>query len=123
MDSEQELKDKKLTIALQKKQWRQENPHKSRIANWKNQQKLVSSPGVPLTNEEWMKIHDKWNSTKTCDCCGNTFNSTTNRGFNDKQLDHCHKTRMFRNILCARCNKIRAYVDKDYQTIMKLMSM
>tara|TARA_R110000751_G_scaffold111096_2_gene209010 strand:- start:331 stop:687 length:357 start_codon:yes stop_codon:yes gene_type:complete len=118
MDSEQKLRN-----AAAKKRWAQDNPKKVKIACWRQKIKLVNCEGNLLTIEEWGELYEKWVSTETCECCGKTFDQSFKKSYNDKQLDHCHKTMKFRNFLCNKCNKIRAYVDTDYQTIMKLMSM
>ena len=106
----------------QKKEWAKNNPMKVKISSWKQKLNLKSKTGEKLTNDEWKDLYEKWMSCETCECCGKVF-EPPKKAFNDKQLDHCHKTGIFRNILCNKCNKIRAYIDNDYQTIMKLMTM
>jgi len=101
-----------------KARWIKNNPKKAKIQRWKRT--------IPLdvSNEEWSNLYDRWIITENCECCGKTFDPSQYKDkYEDKQLDHCHKTMKFRNFLCGKCNKIRAYVDNDYQTIMKLMAM
>jgi len=108
---------------LNKQKWAKNNPMSVKISLWKNKLKLISpKTGEPLSQEEWEELYHRWVECENCECCGKIFDPPK-KSFNDKQLDHCHKTRFFRNFLCNKCNKIRAYVDNDYQTIMKLMSM
>jgi len=112
--------------AEQKRRWYKENPKQVKICSWKAKHKLCSSNGNRLTKDEWGELYDKWVAATNCDCCGKVFEPPNNEGsrcYNDKQLDHDHKTLQFRNFLCNKCNKIRAYVDNDYLTIMKLMAM
>jgi len=105
-------------MRLNSKKYREANPMKTKIKCWK--QKI----GLPLTQGEWEEIYHKWVACENCECCGKVFDTPVpGKCFNDKQLDHCHKTMKFRNFLCNKCNKMRGYLDTDYQTIMKLMTM
>jgi len=106
----------------QKKEWAKNNPDKIKISGWKQKLKLKSKTGERLTNEEWKDLYVRWVNCKNCECCGKEFKLVKN-SFNDKQLDHNHETGVFRNFLCNKCNKIRAYIDNDYQLIMKLMTL
>jgi len=101
---------------LNKQKWAKNNPKKVKISNWKTKGRIIA------TDEEWSEIYDRWLITENCECCGKIFDPPK-KSFNDKQLDHCHKTKKFRHFLCTKCNRIRAHVDNDYQTLMKLMSM
>ena len=40
-------------------------------------------------------------NAKNCERCGVEFEG---RGSNQKCMDHCHSTGMFRNIVCRNCN-------------------
>jgi hypothetical protein len=102
-----------------KRRWAKNNPKQVKINSWKQRH-----GDLKLSKEEWSELYDKWLITTNCECCGKIFDkSEYKNGYEDKQLDHCHKTLKFRNFLCGKCNKIRAYIDNDYQTIMKLMTM
>lgn len=101
-----------------KKEWAKKNHKSVKISGWKNKLKLQ------LTDDEWSDLYDRWMKCENCECCGKKFDiNLVKKSFNDKQLDHCHKTMKFRNFLCSKCNRIRANVDNHYQTIMKLMTM
>tara|TARA_R110002126_G_C10066567_1_gene462202 strand:- start:67 stop:471 length:405 start_codon:yes stop_codon:yes gene_type:complete len=62
------------------------------FGNWKTS-KLIG---------DYEMLYKIYLSTKFCDECGFELNTGDNRM--RKCLDHCHKTGIFRNILCMSCN-------------------
>ena len=84
----------KIKDAENKKKWAEKNPKQGKITAWKQKHKLVNSQGDRLTIEEWKDLYDRWIVCEKCECCGKTFNPPVkNKPYNDKQLDHCHKTK------------------------------
>jgi len=81
-----------------------------KISHWK---------GRGIICDDWSSFYDnRWIINNNCECCGNQYVNKR-----DKHLDHCHKTGKIRNILCRNCNQLRGHIDKDYQLIMKLITM
>ena len=64
-----------------------------RISSWKKRG-LV---------DDYDMVYERYQNTKYCDIC-NVLLTSCRKGGNQKQMDHCHKTGKFRNILCQRCN-------------------
>lgn len=67
-----------------------------------------------ITLEEYEELLIKQNN-----CC-----KTCNREFNDKikpDVDHCHKTKKVRGILCHSCNLALGYLKEDVTVIQNLL--
>ena len=72
-----------------------------RISKWRHQDGLIDSD-----NDNYEKIHQRWLDTTHCDLCN--IELTDDISITGKQMEHCHKTGLFRNIVCHKCNiKIR----------------
>ena len=72
----------------------------SRIRNWKRS-------GMILRDyQTWDSVYTKYLDCTNCEQCNKVFQTTL-----DRQLDHCHTTGFIRNIVCCRCNKLRAIED------------
>mgnify|MGYP003654567791 CR=1 FL=1 len=63
------------------------------FANW-NHMGLVGN---------YEEIYERFINTTNCDKC-NVLLTIERKGGNQKHMDHCHRTGIFRNILCLRCN-------------------
>jgi hypothetical protein len=74
----------------------------SRITNWKKS-------GVKC--DDFNSLYDKYINCKNCEEC-NVELQEGNAKKNKKCLDHDHKTGLFRNIICNRCNTIRGIKDR-----------
>ena len=68
----------------------------ARIGQWKYS-------GLKESRERMIQIYERWLNTTECDCCKEPIRE----GKGSKVLDHCHKTGLFRNVLCVSCNNIR----------------
>ena len=87
-------------IKLRNQEYNQtENGKKScRIGKWRKRGLIDSD------NDNYEKIYQRYLDTTHCDLCnikltkGQTITSTT------KEMEHCHKTGLFRNIVCQKCN-------------------
>jgi hypothetical protein len=66
---------------------------------------------------DYEKIYERRQNATCCEICNNEFKSSK-----DKHTDHNHKTGEFRNIICLRCNTLRAFIDNDYQLVMKMLT-
>ena len=72
----------------------------SRIRNWKRS-------GMILRDyQTWDSVYTKYLDCTNCEQCNKVFQTTL-----DRQLDHCHTTGFIRNIVCCRCNQLRAVED------------
>ena len=74
-----------------------------RIKDWKQ---------VGLICEDYDKIYEIYINTWECDNCGIELIGG-NRGSNKKCMDHSHRTGLFRNILCNKCNVNRIKYEPD----------
>ena len=102
------------------KTWRSKNPEKSRMASRKSAEKtrrdnprsiknrkLKSSYGISIDDyEEMLKLQ-----SNSCAICSFEFDSTSqSKGPN---VDHDHKTKKVRMILCRFCNNLLGYADDE----------
>jgi hypothetical protein len=89
---------------LRKKKYFENNTEKESIRrrkqNWK-QQGLIDSD-----NDNYEKINHRWLNTTNCDLCNVIL--TNDKSETNKEMEHDHKTGLFRNVVCHICNiKIR----------------
>ena len=63
-------------------------------ANWKRK-------GLIMDNFE--EIYNEYIYATHCQLCNKQFTNTKNR-----HMEHCHATGQFRNIVCNRCNQLKA---------------
>ena len=86
-------------IAIQQKIWREENPEKVHERetkyNWKRK---------GLICEDVDSLYCHYMNAKNCDECGIEFGKIGDGSGTFKCMDHNHKTGLFRNFLCNRCN-------------------
>ena len=64
--------------------------------NWKKN-------GLIMDNFE--EIYNKYIYATHCQLCNKQFENTR-----DRQMEHCHATGHFRNIVCNKCNQLKADV-------------
>jgi len=88
------------------KEYRKTDAYKKsyRITNWKKS-------GVKC--DDFNSLYDKYINCKNCEEC-NVELQEGNAKINKKCLDHDHKTGLFRNIICNRCNVIRGNNDRKF---------
>ena len=78
-----------------------ESGKKSRkIADWKRQGMILPE------GETWDSIYRKYLESTNCEQCNKVFKNSK-----DRHLDHCHTSGFIRNIVCCRCNQLRAVED------------
>jgi len=68
--------------------WREENNFKKR------------AKGLGFTKKQWEKMFDS--QGRVCAICGSD-SPHHKKGW---QLDHCHKTKVVRGLLCSSCNRV-----------------
>ena len=72
-------------------------------------------PPLVCTDEEFEVIYNRYIHSSKCELCEFVYERTTQR-----QMDHCHITGKFRNVVCHKCNgrkkdnKIYGAVDERY---------
>ena len=71
-----------------------------KIASWKRQGMILRE------GQTWDSIYRTYVDCINCEQCDKVFQTTR-----DIQLDHCHTTGFIRNIVCCRCNHLRALED------------
>ena len=52
---------------------------------------------------DYDEIYERYMNTTNCDLC-NVLLTKERKSGNQKHMDHCHRTNLFRNIVCMRCN-------------------
>jgi len=67
-----------------------------KISKWKRQGLVCD------TYWDYVTIYYHWLVSTHCEKCPKEFDNTKH---NDKNMDHCHNTGLYRNILCHACNK------------------
>jgi len=65
-----------------------------------------------LICEDYDKLYEHYLNTNECDNCGIEL-VEGHYGANHKCMDHSHRTGLFRNILCHRCNIMRPHYESD----------
>jgi len=65
-----------------------------------------------LICEDYDKLYEHYINTNECDNCGIEL-VEGNYGSNKKCMDHSHRTGLFRNILCNKCNIMRPHYESD----------
>jgi|DEB0MinimDraft_10_1074344.scaffolds.fasta_scaffold261629_1 hypothetical protein len=104
-----DTKDKDL---LRAKQWYKDNKEKKRLYDIQYRQKHKKKRNDKSEKKsDWKRrglnidtfyyVYPIYTNTTHCDNC-NVF--LEGRGKNQKCMDHCHATGMFRNVLCKACN-------------------
>ena len=71
------------------KQYRLESHNLTMIYKWKKR---------GLIANDYPSIYYRWLNSKKCEKCGHDYS------YWRKEMDHCHKTGKFRNIVCHNCN-------------------
>ena len=70
------------------------------ISNWKHN-------GLIETDDyTYDELYEAYYYIIDCEACGKQFKNTK-----DRHMDHCHKTGIFRDVVCCRCNVLRRYAD------------
>ena len=54
---------------------------------------------IGLKTDDFESLYQKYIYCKECELCGKVFDKPI-----DRQMDHCHLTGEFRNIICKKCN-------------------
>ena len=72
------------------------NHKRKTIYGWKRR-------GLIETDEMILEIYEGCIRTSNCELCGKAFKNSR-----DRQMDHCHETGKFRNIVCRKCNQCKS---------------
>ena len=94
MNKSESISIRKKKIAEYDKRRRMENPEK--IKHWKLLQRLR---GYGLTYEEYLKEIEKCGNS--CTLCNKPASESK---YGKLVVDHCHKTKKYRGMLCSQCN-------------------
>jgi len=60
---------------------------------------------IGLNMDNFEEIYNKYIYATHCQLCNKQFENTK-----DRQMEHCHETGNFRNIVCNKCNRLKADV-------------
>ncbi len=80
-------------------------------SKWRN----TYDPPLICTDGEFEVIYDRYIYSSQCELCEFVYERTTQR-----QMDHCHITGKFRNVICPKCNgrkkdkPITGIIDEKY---------
>jgi len=69
-----------------------------RIYKWKSRGLIDSD------NDNYEKIHQRYIDTTNCDLCNIKLTTGKKTTSTRKEMEHDHKTGLFRNIVCHKCN-------------------
>ena len=67
----------------------------SRITDWKR---------MGVMCDDWDALYQKYIDTHFCELCNCPLTEDTINTSTTRNLDHCHDTGLFRNVLCWNCN-------------------
>ena len=79
-----------------------------------NKRKWKSRGLKDSNNDKYEKLYDLYLNTNECDVCKYEFDKS-----NVKNMDHCHSTGLFRQILCHRCNMMDNWIKVKAKIIFK----
>lgn len=91
------------------KKYREKYPHDAEFRTHQAAIKRVSSYGLSYVEARNLK--------NVCEICGKTDLSGR-----DLHVDHCHKTKVYRGILCRKCNAGIGFLQDDVTLIISAMS-
>jgi hypothetical protein len=97
-------------------EWRQNEDYKLMMKNYRESEAGKKSARITrmkqygIISDDYEALYEKWKNTTHCEECGVEL-IEGNNGKNKKILDHDHKTGLFRNVICHRCNTIRGMQD------------
>lgn len=72
------------------------------ISNWKQ------SGLIETEQYTYDELFEAYYYQGYCESCGKEFKTTR-----DKCMDHSHKTGIFRDVVCSKCNALRRYEDAN----------
>ncbi|WP_409070557.1 endonuclease domain-containing protein [Burkholderia cenocepacia] len=96
----------------QTRSWQTKNPEKHQASATLRNKIAHARNRFGLTAEEYqarVKAH------KVCEICGNPEPQKRRQG--KLSLDHCHKTKKIRGVLCSRCNTMLGYANDDPEVL------
>lgn len=101
-------------LASQKKAWKAANRDKHRASNRKWKLKKFAS----------IEIFDKLFSEQggRCAICRTDKGSSTGKDNRRLAVDHCHKTKVVRGLLCGNCNRMLGLVKDDPETLRRAIA-
>ena len=72
--------------------------------NWIKSQRVCNWKRSGVIHENFDVLYDKYINTKKCELCERDLTIDKRTTSTTRCLDHDHKTGLFRNIVCNRCN-------------------
>lgn len=93
-NNKKKISERERTLNVKKRQWKRQ--------------------GLKHTDEEIEIIYNRYTECKECELCYFKFDekNLNSRRKNFKQMEHCHISGCFRNIVCLKCNSNIAKVDR-----------
>jgi hypothetical protein len=74
--------------------------------------RITKMKQLGIISDDYEVLYEKWKNTTHCEEC-NVELVGGNKGANRKCIDHDHKTKLFRNIICHICNVKRGIKDNN----------
>jgi hypothetical protein len=102
----------------QEKEKRGTEEHKAYMKKFRASEAGIKSARITkmkqmgIISDDYEAIYEKWKITTHCEEC-NIELVNDNKGANRKCTDHDHKTGVFRNIICHKCNMKRGREDNN----------
>ena len=80
----------------------------------KKQRKSVMKDNYGITPEDWILLYEEQNGIcKNPDCNNTSHNRWWEQGYGGFCVDHDHKTKEVRGLLCSECNILEGFVFKN----------
>jgi hypothetical protein len=81
------------------RKWEKKNPQRHREATWRRR---IKNLGLQDKTEIIISL---LHQVKNCQICGVSLSDAGYKHKHTLCIDHCHKTGVFRGLLCSRCNQ------------------
>ena len=100
LNNKEKIKEYNLKNQEKIKEWRKSPTgiKSYTIGNWR------ANGLIDQFNDNYESIYERYLTSTNCEECNCEYGIYGDGGGRSKDMDHCHKTNLFRNILCHTCN-------------------